>query len=94
VANKIGTVGVAAAASTFGVPFYVAAPRTTIDPSTSDGTQIPIELRHPDEVTALAGRRLVPQGVRARNPVFDVTPARLIAAIVTDGGIVSAPYRF
>jgi methylthioribose-1-phosphate isomerase len=94
VANKIGTVGVAAAASTFGVPFYVAAPRTTIDRSTADGTQIPIELRHPDEVSVMAGRRLVPQAVGARNPVFDMTPARLVTAIVTDRGIVTAPYGF
>lgn len=94
VANKIGTAGLAAAASVFGVPFYVAAPDTTIDRSIADGTQISIESRDPDEVGMMSGRRLLPSGVRARNPVFDVTPSRLVAAIITDAGIFTAPYAF
>ncbi len=94
VANKIGTVGLAAAAFTFGVPFYVAAPGTTIDSSTLDGAKIPIESRSADEVAMLAGRHLLPDGVGARNPVFDVTPARLVKAVVTDRGVSTAPYAF
>lgn len=92
VANKIGTVGLAAAASVFGVPFYVAAPMTTIDHATADGSGIPIELRSPDEVSMLAGRRVMPQGVVLRNPVFDVTPSRLVTALVTDLGVVRPPF--
>lgn len=94
VANKIGTVGLAAAAGAFAVPFYVAAPRTTIDSSTGDGAGIVIELRDPAEVTDVAGRRVVPMGVGARNPVFDVTPGRLVKAIITDTGVVASPYGF
>jgi methylthioribose-1-phosphate isomerase len=92
VANKIGTVGVAAAASTFGVPFYVAAPTTTLDRGAADGAAFPIESRSGDEVTVWAGRRHVPVGVEVRNPVFDVTPARLVTAIVTEAGIQRPPY--
>jgi methylthioribose-1-phosphate isomerase len=94
VANKIGTVGLAAAAFTFGVPFYVAAPQTTIDRSVADGSGIPIENRSPDEVAILGGQRVVPPTVMLRNPVFDVTPARLIAAIVTEDGIRRPPFAF
>jgi methylthioribose-1-phosphate isomerase len=92
VANKIGTVGLASAASAFGVPFYVAAPTTTIDHATADGSSIPIELRSPDEVSTLAGQSLMPRGVVLRNPVFDVTPCRLVTAIVTDLGIIRPPF--
>jgi methylthioribose-1-phosphate isomerase len=94
VANKIGTLGVAAACATFGVPFLVAAPRTTLDPATAAGATIPIEERAGDEVAQLGGRRLIPPAVGVRNPVFDVTPARLVTAIVTDAGVFRAPYAF
>lgn len=94
VANKIGTLGAAAAASVFGVPFYVAAPTTTLDRSIADGTAIPIESRSPEEVATIAGRRVVPPGVMLRNPVFDVTPARLVRAIVTEVGVHTGPYSF
>jgi methylthioribose-1-phosphate isomerase len=92
VANKIGTVGLAAACAAFDVPFLVAAPRTTLDASTPSGRKIPIEERAPVEVAEMGGRRLVPAGVPVRNPVFDVTPARLVTAIITDAGVLRAPY--
>ena len=94
VANKIGTVGLAAAASTFGVPFYVAAPRTTLDHNTPDGAAIALESRSPNEVAVVAGQRVLPDTVMLRNPVFDVTPARLITAIVTDEKIWRSPFGF
>jgi methylthioribose-1-phosphate isomerase len=94
VANKIGTVGIAATAKTFDVPFYVAAPMTAVDRSAEDGSAIPIEIRSPEEVTTIAGRRMVPVGVKARNPVFDVTPARLVTAVITDVGVRTPPYAF
>lgn len=94
VANKIGTLGVAAAASVFGVPFIVAAPQTTVDPHAESGRQIPIEERAGDEVATIGGRRLVPPGVAVMNPVFDVTPSRLVGAIVTERGVFRAPYDF
>ena len=92
VANKIGTVGLAGAASAFGVPFYVAAPTTTVDHGTADGSGIAIEARSPDEVTMLGGHRVMPPGLVLRNPVFDVTPARLVTAIVTDSGTYKPPF--
>jgi methylthioribose-1-phosphate isomerase len=92
VANKIGTLGVAAACSAFAVPFYVAAPATTLDAATLDGRDIPIEERAAEEVAQLGGRRLAAPGVPVRNPVFDVTPARLVTAIVTDAGVLRPPY--
>ena len=92
VANKIGTVGLAAVASTFGVPFYVAAPTTTLDRGATDGSRFPLESRSEDEVASVAGTRLLPMGVSVRNPVFDVTPSRLVTAIVTDGGISRPPF--
>ncbi len=94
VANKIGTLGVAAAASVFGVPFVVAAPQTTVDPHTESGRQIPIEERAGDEVARAGDRRVVPDGVATLNPVFDVTPSRLVGAIVTERGVFRAPYDF
>jgi len=94
VANKIGTLGLAASASTFGVPFYVAAPTTTIDASTDRADRIPIEHRAPDEVAIVAGKRMIPLGVPARNPVFDVTPARLVAGIVTEVRVERPPFLF
>ena len=93
VANKIGTYSVAVLAKENGVPFYVAAPVSTIDPSCVDGDHIPIEERDPGEVTELAGVRIARAGVAAMNPAFDVTPARYVAAIVTERGIARAPYE-
>ena len=87
VANKIGTYGVALAARAHGVPFYVAAPSSTVDVATPDGAAIPIEERAAEEVAALGGRRTAPAGVRVWNPAFDVTPAALVTAIITDRGV-------
>jgi methylthioribose-1-phosphate isomerase len=91
VANKIGTYSVAVLAREHGLPFYVAAPLSTVDFATSDGSGIPIEERSSDEVVKVAGIRLVPEGVVALHPAFDVTPARLVTAIVTERGIARAP---
>jgi methylthioribose-1-phosphate isomerase len=91
-ANKIGTYGVAVLAREHGVPFYVAAPLSTIDLATPDGSRIPIEERSPKEVTHLAGAQLAPEGARAWNPAFDVTPHTLIAGIITERGILRPPY--
>lgn len=86
-ANKIGTYGVAVLAKYHKIPFYVVAPVSTIDFRMEDGGQIPIEERHSDEITTIQGRRLAPKGVKTYCPAFDVTPARLITAIVTEKGI-------
>jgi methylthioribose-1-phosphate isomerase len=94
VANKIGTLGVAVAAHHFGIPFYVAAPTSTIDPATVTGAAIPIEQRSEREVTCGFGVPTAPAGVRVYNPAFDVTPAALVSAIVTDRGVFRAPYDF
>jgi methylthioribose-1-phosphate isomerase len=91
VCNKIGTYGVAILAREHGVPFYVVAPTSTFDPSIPDGSKIPIEERAAEEVSEGFGRRTAPEGVRVYNPAFDVTPARLVTAIVTEHGIVEAP---
>jgi methylthioribose-1-phosphate isomerase len=91
-ANKIGTYSVAVLAREHGIPFYVAAPVSTIDLATPDGSQIPIEERSAKEVTHMAGAQLAPEGARVWNPAFDVTPARLIAGIITERGIVRPPY--
>lgn len=93
VANKIGTLGVAVAARRYGVPFYVAAPSTTFDLRLRDGSEIPIEERAPEEVLEILGRRAAPRGVGAWNPAFDVTPAELITAIITEKGVLKPPYR-
>jgi methylthioribose-1-phosphate isomerase len=92
VANKIGTYALAVLARAHGLPFYVAAPLSTIDLATADGASIPIEERASEEVTMLAGQRIAPEGVPALHPAFDVTPARLVTAIVTEKGVVRAPY--
>ncbi|MCD6328513.1 S-methyl-5-thioribose-1-phosphate isomerase [bacterium] len=92
VANKIGTFSVAVLAWRHDIPFYVAAPLSTIDLSLSDGTMIPIEERSADEVTHIGDRRIVPDGVPVRNPAFDVTPNSLVTAIITEKGIAKAPY--
>jgi methylthioribose-1-phosphate isomerase len=94
VANKIGTLGLAASATAFGVPFYVAAPTTTIDPSITLATAIPIESRSPEEVTRIGDFHITGPGIVARNPVFDVTPARFITAIVTEIGVHQPPFQF
>jgi len=93
VANKIGTFPVAMAAREFGVPFYVAAPFSTLDASLASGEEIPIEERAPEEVTVVQGARVAPEGVRVYNPAFDVTPAALVSAIVTDAGVFREPYE-
>jgi len=92
VANKIGTYGVALLARAHGIPFYVAAPISTLDLSLTDGSHIPIEERAAAEVTHVGGRQLAPTGIRVANPAFDVTPASLVDAIITERGIARAPY--
>jgi methylthioribose-1-phosphate isomerase len=92
VANKIGTYTVAVLAREHGIPFYVAAPVSTFDLATPDGSAIPIEERPAEEVTLLAGRRIAPEGVLVRNPAFDVTPHRYVTAIVCERGVARAPY--
>jgi len=87
VANKIGTYGLALAARAHGVPFYVAAPTSTVDSTTPDGGAIPIEERSVAEVTGWRGHAAAPAGARAWNPAFDVTPAGLVTAIITDRGV-------
>ena len=91
-ANKIGTYMVAVLAHQHNVPFYVAAPRSTIDPTMADGQAIPIEQRDPREVTHFHGRPVAPKGVPALNPAFDVTPHSLIAGIITEVGILKKPF--
>lgn len=91
-ANKIGTFGVALLARHFGIPFYVAAPLSTIDPQTADGAAIPIEERPAGEVTHMGGRRVTPVDVPVYNFAFDVTPAELISGIVTEAGVLRPPY--
>ncbi len=91
-ANKIGTYMVAVLAHRHDVPFYIAAPRSTIDPGIADGHAIPIEQRDPREVTHFCGRRVAPAGVGALNPAFDVTPHGLISGIITEVGILSKPF--
>jgi methylthioribose-1-phosphate isomerase len=93
VANKIGTYTVAVLAHEHAIPFYVAAPFSTVDLATSDGSKIPIEQRGAREVTHIAGKQMVPDGVAVENPVFDVTPAKYVTAIVTERGIARAPYE-
>jgi len=92
VANKIGTYSVAVLAKENGIPFYVAAPLSTVDLNCPDGSKIPIEQRNPKEVTHIAGKQMVPDGVSIENPAFDVTPAKYVAAIVTERGIAREPY--
>lgn len=91
-ANKIGTYTVAVLAQAHGVPFYIAAPVSTIDFDCPTGAEIPIEERSAAEVTEIGGMRVAPEGVAVRHPAFDVTPARLITAIITEQGVLRAPY--
>ena len=92
-ANKIGTYGVAVLAEAHEIPFYVAAPTSTLDFSLDTGAQIPIEQRRAEEITEGFGRQTAPEGVKVYSPAFDVTPARLIDAIITDKGIARPPYE-
>jgi methylthioribose-1-phosphate isomerase len=91
VANKIGTYTVAVLAKEHGIPFYVAAPWSTIDMETPDGSKIPIEQRSSREVTHFAGKQIAPNGVKVENPAFDVTPSKYVTAIITERGIAKAP---
>jgi methylthioribose-1-phosphate isomerase len=92
VANKIGTYTIAVLAKEHGIPFYVAAPWSTVDLATPDGDHIPIEQRSSREVTHVAGRQIAPDGIAVENPAFDVTPHRYIAAIITERGVAKIPY--
>ncbi len=92
VANKVGTYTLAVLARAHQIPFYVAAPLSTVDLGTPSGDAIPIEERAPEEVTSLAGVRIAPAGVGVRNPAFDVTPHALVTAIVTEAGVIRPPY--
>ena len=92
-ANKLGTYTLAVLAARHGVPFVVCAPMSTVDLATPDGAAIPIEDRSADEVTVIRGNRIAPEGTAVRNPSFDVTPAELISAIVTEEGALVAPYE-
>jgi methylthioribose-1-phosphate isomerase len=92
VANKIGTYTVAVLARTHGIPFYVAAPISTVDLNTADGTGIPIEERNAREVTHIGKTQLTPVGAKVRNPAFDVTPNEYVTAIITERGVCRAPY--
>ena len=93
VANKIGTYGLAVMAKRHGIPFYVAAPLSTFDPNIPDGSHIPIEERPGEEVLGYRKARWAPKGVKVRNPAFDVTPAELITAIISEKGVVLSPTR-
>jgi methylthioribose-1-phosphate isomerase len=92
VANKIGTYTVAVLAKEHGIPFYVAAPFSTVDLETPDGSRIPIEQRSAVEVTHFSGKQITPDGVKIENPAFDVTPHKYVSAIITERGVVRAPY--
>jgi methylthioribose-1-phosphate isomerase len=91
-ANKVGTYALAVLAARHGIPFYVVAPTTSVDLATATGADIPIEERAADEVSSFRGLRIAPPGTDVRNPAFDVTPAELITGIVTEEGVVRAPY--
>ena len=94
VANKIGTYAVAVSAKHHGIPMYVAAPRSTFDPATPSGAAIVIEQRTPDELRRGFGPLTAPAEVAVHNPAFDVTPAELVSAIISDAGVHRAPYDF
>jgi methylthioribose-1-phosphate isomerase len=93
-ANKIGTYSVAVLAKEHGIPFYVAAPMSTVDASLKSGAEIPIEERNAREVRTIGGRCVTLPGIAVRNPAFDVTPAKYITGIITENGVFRAPYRF
>jgi methylthioribose-1-phosphate isomerase len=93
VANKIGTYSVAVLAKAHGIPFYVACPLSTIDLQTPTGAEIPIEERNAEEITEGFGKRTAPQGVKVYNPAFDITPHQYVTAIITEKGIIEAPFE-
>ncbi|MBW2259039.1 MAG: S-methyl-5-thioribose-1-phosphate isomerase, partial [Deltaproteobacteria bacterium] len=93
VANKIGTFMVAVLAKTHKIPFYVAAPLSTIDISVTSGKEVPIEQRDKREVTHFQGKRTAPEGVEAENPAFDITPHRYVSAIITEKGVITPPFK-
>lgn len=93
VANKIGTYSLAVLAKEHGLPFYVAAPLSTVDFSLESGDEIPIEERSSEEVTTCGGRRVAPQGIKVANPAFDITPHRLVMAIITEKGLAKPPLK-
>jgi methylthioribose-1-phosphate isomerase len=93
-ANKIGTYGLAVLANYHGIPFYVVAPQSTLDPSLPDGSHITIEQRAPEEVTHHGGKLYAPEGTQVYNPAFDVTPNGLISAIITESGVMCPPFAF
>ena len=92
-ANKIGTYSVAVLAHAHRIPFYIAAPISTIDFSISQGNKIPIEERKAEEITSWFGKRVAPKGIKVYNPAFDVTPAKYIAGIITEKGVARPPYK-
>jgi len=92
-ANKIGTFNLAVLAKHHGIPMYIAAPATTFDPSVEEGGGIPVEERDPSELTFFHGRPVAPAGAKVWNPAFDVTPANLITAFITDRGLITPPFR-
>jgi methylthioribose-1-phosphate isomerase len=93
VANKIGTFGVALLANRFDIPFYVACPSSTVDLDTATGAEIPIEERDPEEVRFFGDRRTAPKDVKVWNPAFDITPNNLVTGLITEIGILRAPYH-
>ncbi|MBW1722376.1 MAG: S-methyl-5-thioribose-1-phosphate isomerase [Deltaproteobacteria bacterium] len=93
VANKIGTYQVAVLAKENGIPFYVAAPLSTIDPDIASGDLIPVEIRSPEEIIRIGKRNIGPMGVRAFNPAFDISPAAYVTAIITEVGVIRPPYQ-
>jgi methylthioribose-1-phosphate isomerase len=92
VANKIGTLGLAILANHFNIPLYIACPSSTVDLNTQTGAEIEIELRDPDEVRGFGGNRVAPENIGVLNPAFDVTPADLVTGILTEKGLLTAPY--
>ena len=94
VANKVGTYGLAVLARHHGIPFYVAAPMSTVDRQCPTGADIPIERRSGDEVASIAGHVIAPEGVTVENRAFDVTPAGLVTAVITEEGVFRPPYAF
>jgi methylthioribose-1-phosphate isomerase len=92
-ANKIGTYGVAVLAKVHGIPFYIAAPSTTFDLKAKTGKDIPIEERPHHEVSEMNGKRLAPKGMKIFNPSFDVTPHQYISGIITEAGVLKAPFN-
>jgi methylthioribose-1-phosphate isomerase len=93
VANKIGTYQVAVLAKTNKIPFYIAAPVSTIDPTIKNGDMIPVEQRGPEEICQIGKLKIGPSNIRALNPVFDITPAKYVSAIITEKGVIRPPFR-